>query len=552
MDLNAERLKKRYDELKLTRFNWDSLWEEIAEYMIPHKSDFITKRYYGDRTRTIKIYDSTAINANHVLSSHIHGALTNPSVNWFHLRFKDHRDHVGQSGTSLGSNDAAVEWLEDCTERMFDRFNESSFNNQIGELYQDLNAFGTAVLFVGSSIEPNGEFRLQFNNVHLSHVVMAEDVNGHVDTIMHERKLTARQAKQRWPDVDIPILEKNERKDPDSRYSFLHCVIPTNEANDKTIKAPQDRPWASVWVGLDDGIILEVDGFYENPYMTPRWGKVTGEVYGFGPGLMARPDIRTLNEAKRFELAAWEKIVDPPLLAMANGIIGDVHLESGGLTYVRDINSIKPFVEMTNWNAVQIKTEEIKKSIENIFHIDQLVMPERPNMTATEVMVRAEHMQRVLGPTMGRITSELLNPLVERVFGLMYRANQFAPPPPEVESAAGVDVEYVGPLARSQKMDDAQALERFIMTLMQVAQADPSVMDILDYGQASRILAERYGVPALALRSTEEINEMRQQRQQAQSQDAQNQLNEGAGKAAQAQLGAAEQLMELTGGSNVQ
>ena len=50
-------------------------------------------------------------------------------------------------------------------------------------------------------------------------------------------------------------------------------------------------------------------------------------------------------------------------------------------------------------------------------------------MTATEVQVRYELMQRLLGPTLGRFQSEFLNPLIERVFGIMFRANAFLPAP---------------------------------------------------------------------------------------------------------------------------
>ena len=86
---------------------------------------------------------------------------------------------------------------------------------------------------------------------------------------------------------------------------------------------------------------------------------------------------------------------------------------------------------------------------------DQLELNEGPQMTATEVQVRYELMQRLLGPTLGRLQSEFLNPIVERAFYSMLRGNALPPMPEVLQQIGGdLDIEYVGPLARSQKMDE--------------------------------------------------------------------------------------------------
>ena len=145
--------------------------------------------------------------------------------------------------------------------------------------------------------------------------------------------------------------------------------------------------------------------------------------------MMARADIRTLNAAKLFELRAWEKTIDPPTLASYNGIIGDLRLDPGGLTYVRDINGIKPMENGTQWQVSQIKSSELIVNIRRAFFNDQLQLHEGPNMTATEVRARMELMQQILGPVVGRLQSEFLNPLLQRVFMVMFRACLFKDPP---------------------------------------------------------------------------------------------------------------------------
>ena len=99
---------------------------------------------------------------------------------------------------------------------------------------------------------------------------------------------------------------------------------------------------------------------------------------------------------------------------------------------------------------------------------------------------------------------------------------QALPPMPEVLQEVGgdLDIEYVGPLARSQKMDEVTGIQRAIDGIMQLAQVNPDVLDIVDVDKAGRTISDRLGAPADMLRGDEEVAEMRQARQQRQQQQA--------------------------------
>lgn len=499
----AERLIRRYKKLVESRRNWDSLWEEIAEYVIPARQGFITKKTPGTY-RGERVFDSTAMQANAMLASHIHSSLTSPSAPWFSMKYDE---------AELNRLDDAMEWLEDCSKRMGSAISDSNFSTQVAEMYNDLCAFGTGAMFVEAA-NKSDSFKLQFHALHLGSVVIAENIDGMVDTVMHKRVMTARQATQRWPDaMKLDKISHAMENNPDKEFEFLHVVMPNEDyLPNHPIPAPEQRRFVSYWVAMGDQALLETNGYSELPYLVPRWGKVTGDTYGYGPGILARADIRTINEAKRFELAAWEKTIDPPIMAAATGIIGDLHLEASGLTFVRDMNALKPMIQQTQWQAVQIKSEELHQNIKSIYLIDQLNLgPQKHNTTATEIEIRYSLMNRVLGPTMGRLQQEFLNPLIERVFGLMFRGRQFAAPPDSVADNK-INIEYQGPLARNQRMEDAQAVERLFGLAAQWSQLDPSAMDIIDVNGAMRLLAERYGVPAVALKGEEEVKAMQEDR----------------------------------------
>ena len=78
--------------------------------------------------------------------------------------------------------------------------------------------------------------------------------------------------------------------------------------------------------------------------------------------------------------------------------------------------------------------------------------------------------------------AEYLAPLVERCFGLMYRAGVFGMAP---ESLGGqnLKVKYNNPLARAQKQEDVAAVERMtgnLTALANLGQAVPAAAAALD------------------------------------------------------------------------
>ena len=101
------RLDKRYKTLQSQRSNWESHWQELADFMLPRKADITKKRTQGDK-RTERIFDGTAIHAVELLASSLHGMLTSPSTPWFSMRYRD---------TALQRDDSANEWLEICMDR---------------------------------------------------------------------------------------------------------------------------------------------------------------------------------------------------------------------------------------------------------------------------------------------------------------------------------------------------------------------------------------------------------------------------------------------------
>jgi hypothetical protein len=501
-------LTARFEAKKAARSNWDDIWEEIALYSMPGKADFITDRSTGDKSRSLEIYDPTAAVSNHTLASHMHSSMTNPASKWFEQKFK---------GEGYNTKEANV-WIEECTERMFESINDSNFVSIINELYQNLTAFGTACIEVTYVNDPLDGFKLVFRDIDLASLIFMENIHGRVDTVFHEMKVTVRQAKQLFGNNSPEKINKLLEKQPDKECKILRCVRPNPKYDPNKPLDEKSRAFESIYIY--EGMEIIRQGFFELPFMVPRWSKMTTEPYGYGPGLLALPDIKTLNEAKRLELRGWEKAIDPPLWGMAGAVVGNLHLEASGFTKVRDRNAIGMINQGTSWQATQVKSQEIRNNIQSVYLIDQLILPERPNATATEVQIRYEMMQKVLGPTMGRLEAELLNPMVNRIFNILLRNGQLPEIPEELQGAE-TEVRYTGPLARAQTSEEAVAVERLMNFIMGTAQLDPSVMDVIDMRKAVRAVSDQWGVPAEVMRSQDEVDEIDAQRaEQMQEQKA--------------------------------
>jgi len=501
-------IRKRLDKLEADRGTWESHWQEILDYVMPRKAEITFLRSRGEK-RTEVLFDSTAITANNLLAASLQGTLTSPSLPWFSLKLRD--DDANKV------RDVQI-WLEDTARRMYAVFNESNFNTEVHEMYLDLCSVGTSAIFVEEANEGFLKGGLHFNTLHISEYFIQENVKGTVDTLYRKYKMTARQAVQEFGEKNIGTKIKEALKaKPDTQFNFIHAVEPTEDYERAIGKAKTKLPFHSCHVCFEDKMVVRTGGYNEFPYLVPRWSKATGEIFGRSPSYNALPDIKTLNKAVEIGLKAWAKAIDPPLLVTDDGVIGRVRMTPGGITVVRSDTAIKPLQIGSNWQITDLKENQLRTAIRQAYYSDQLQLQEGPQMTATEVQVRYELMQRLLGPTLGRFQTEFLNPLIERVFGIMMRADALMPRP-EAMGGLNMDIEYVGPLARSQRMEEAIAVERLYQLAMQVVQVDPTVMDVIDHEQAIRMRATLLGVPKTVLRGEDEVAEIREQRAAAQQQ----------------------------------
>lgn len=209
-----------------------------------------------------------------------------------------------------------------------------------------------------------------------------------------------------------------------------------------------------------------------------------------------------------------------------------VRVKGGSVIVANSVNSIRELPTGADFNVTFSKASEMRAEIRRVLMADQLQPQDGPAMTATEVHVRVALIRQLLGPLYGRLQAEYLAPIINRVFGLLYRRGR-----PELGGQPGdtlIDdapdslqdetfrIRYQSPLARAQKLEDVTAIERVMGIAGAMAAAGkPEVLDMIDSEQSLRLAADGLGAPAKVLRDEKTLAAFREQREQAQQQQAQ-------------------------------
>lgn len=512
-------LQRRIDQQ--TR-QWNNTWEELAYFFAPQRVGFLHKRAQGEK-KTDRVHDSTAMTVADDLTHYLAGALTPSTYNWANIQFRSEE---------LRKNKEASMWLEDAVHVIFEALKESNFYEEITEFYRDISVFGTGALECIEKEDIRGDFDgLHFNWIHMREVSGVRGRYGKFDLTLRLFKDTARRWYEEFGDAAGPKLLAAMETRPDREFKFLHAIYPRDledidvDSLDMMPAEDDKLPYASVWINYTEKEHVQTSGFYEPNRVVVRWDYNTDNDFGHGPGLRALPDVRTLNEAKRLEMVAWEKAIDPTLKTTANNVVGDLNRAAGGLVTVRRYDELGPIHEYTKWDLSLIKGEELVANIRDIFFSDLIQEPgtiESSAKTAYEVARRMERAQRILGEAVSQIRSNLLDWVIERSFGLLLRNGAFGEMPAilmDENQRTDLDIQITSHLAISQQ---SAALENTLMFMNDVAMIagmmnpeapqNSPVWDRVDLDGLIDELSQRRNVPAGVLTGEDELEEARQEK----------------------------------------
>ncbi|MFZ9068926.1 MAG: portal protein [bacterium] len=510
--IDSKVLVDEFESLKGDRGNWENMWQDIAELMIPRRADFTHKYRASGEQRRDRCFESTAIRALVRAASGLHNTLTSNTVPWFALETED-RELMKDRNIQL--------WLEEASRRCMAIFNspQAGFHSSVHEYYLDLLAFGTGVMFVGNERPIGPVFRSYF----LGDCFIAEDKIGRVDSIYRSFYDTSRSLFRQFGSALPEEIKKAAEDDPFKKFEILHVVRPRSTSG----KAQKAKPFLSAYIDLNSRKLIKEGGFDEFPYIVSRWQKNSMEVYGRGPGIEALPDTRMINEMERVGLIALQKVVDPPLLVPDDGFLSPIRTTPGGLNYYRaglgPQDRITPLLTNARIDLNEAKMGQVRQAIERAFYLDLLELPgptaadgDVLRFSATEIAARQRDRLSILGPIVARQEVEMLGPLVLRTLSILIR-NGSLPDPPQALVEADFKIAYSNPVAIAQRSGELASIGQLIQFLVPFAQIDPTIMESFQPTRVAEMAAEILKVsPSVFSTEQERNNKKLEQAQQQQ------------------------------------
>jgi len=520
--MNAKELIKLYEELdnSTERQNFKLLWQEINDFILPRKTNIVVSNVKGAR-KTDRLQEGTAPHSAGLLAATLQGSLTSNSVQWFNIRIADN---------AINEDEEIKAWLDDSTRRMYNAINDSNFRVEIHEMFIDIVTVGTGCLLT-ERVLTESENILNFRSYFIgSDFLICEDAQGYVDTVLRKVWFFPRQANQLFGDkAGKKVLAALEKKD-NTEFPYLHVTMPIKEFG--VGFGNNEWKYTDIYVSMEDMVISKKSGYFEFPYIVPRWNKASGEVYGRSPSFTALPDVRTLNVATSYMMQAWAKDIKPSRLVPENlGVDIDDTPGTNIPVPLHMIEAIKNGALTSNarWEVSVQEREQLRTAIKECYFTDQIQMQKQAQMTATESSIIFELMQRLLGPVFGRLEAQMA-PMVERIFGIMLRAGEFLPIPESLDRNK-LNIEYVGPLARSQRLSELNAVKQWLEQIVQIASIKPDVMDVPDFDEIVRDSSRMLNVNERYVRTKDDIVNIRASRE---TQRQEQQTTEEAGVAADA------------------
>jgi hypothetical protein len=511
LDTRSRELVRIGNKLFGDKREVDSLWQEIAYNFYPERADFTDERSWGDEFSD-HLFSSIPSLARRELGNLMSANLRPQSQRWFSV-------HVGD--IDLNDADQERRFLEHVTEIQWRAMYEPRANliRATKETDHDYVAFGNGVIYVTLNTDGNG---LLYRNYHLRDCAWSDNEEGKVDSMYRKWNPTARQLEKTFPDTISQEVKKASTKDPEKVFKCMHIVVPS-----RIYKNDKKFPYTSLYIEVDTEKILEEVGLNLFPYVVPRWMTVSGSPYGRSMATsIALPDGRTMQVIVRTLREAGEKYVDPPMIAIADAIRGDIPLYPGGIT-VADIDYderlgevLRPVSQDRGGFPIGMEVAgALREDIKHAFFLDKIQLPQTNHeMTAFEVRRRVEEHIRAVSPLFEPIESEYNAPLCELTFQMLME-NKVFPVDQMPDSLSGRNVRFTfqSPLAALAEQGEAATFVDVVQRiLLPVAQVDPAQVENVDMTKALREAMRSAGWKADWFKPIEEVEAMRQQVQQAQ------------------------------------
>ena len=532
-DKRIEELNNLYNDLLTNRKNFETNWQDTAKYFRPLKTDITSEKTAGDKKDLFVANDSTMVIALENFASILNGTMTNKATPWFTIKIEDEE---------LKTDDEILEYLKAVADKMWNILYDTkgNFEDAHHENLKDFATFGTIAL----KIEEGKSSLINFKAIHIKNILITENEEGKIDTCILLMKMTAKDIVKKFADGgDIDeIIKKASVETPNANFDVRLYIMPRNE-RDATKIDTINMPFQGIWLDPAHSKIISETGFNSFPVAVGRSAKGTGEVYGTGQAMYALADARSLNRMWYDYFESIQKILNPPLIVNAQ-FEKQLNLQPRALNMVKSPvgngRAVEPINDSKGINpAVELITQK-QESIRKIFFLDKLSVLDDPRATATQILELRAESYRIMG-SLASSLQQYLESILDRVYDILFKLSYAqdgnftllpdAPFPEMPNKMKGttdattgkkifpkMKIEFINPVNQANQLGKNNSVDVFLMSIMNLAQANPGILDTVDFDEIARYKADILQIDPKLIKNASKIDEERQARQQQMAQ----------------------------------
>ncbi len=518
---------RRLASLESERSSWIAHYQEISDHLLPRSGRFFSQDRNNGARRHNNIYDSTGTRSLRVLGAGLMGGATSPARPWFRM---------GTADKELMKSEPVKIWLADVTKLMFGVFQKSNTYRTLHHMYEEQGAFGTAATIVVDDFDRV----IHHYGLTAGEYCIAQDWRGEICTIYREFQKTVGEIVKEFgkENCSMHVRDHYDRGNLDVWVTIIHAIEPRAD-RDIRKRDSKNMPFKSVYFEKHEqaksGKVLREGGYKQFPALVPRWATAGGDIYGNGPGMEALGDIKQLQHEQLRKAQGIDYMTKPPLQVPISMKNSSVETLPGGISFVDTASptgGIRTAFEVNlNLRDLGEDIRDVRERIRDAFYVDMFLMlsnDQRSGTTAYEVAERHEEKLLMLGPTVERLHNELLDPLVNMTFDRLLESGALPPPPPELSNQE-INIEYISMLAQAQRAVATNGVDRFVVSLGNVASFKPGVLDKFDEDRWAEEYSDMLGVDPSFIVPDAKVAIIRQQRaQQEQAAQQAAMVNQGA------------------------
>lgn len=548
----ADDLIRMQQQLAAQRAGWEAAWRDCVDLCMPYAShvfDFggsintqqaLTGLYQQPKAvqRSREMFDSTAAWASDRLVAGMESLITPRAQKWHSFALDD--------PFSPDPTDLEEEWLDRLRDYHFTARYDAKSNFALANQKAIRGAciLGTGVLYLEENIGRAGVDPVKvpffYRSIPVVDCYLGINAYDDVDKVLRVTTMTARAAVAYFSaggDSLPDTVERAMEREPDKEFTFLHAVMPREEAGEYSDKR-RHQPFASFWIEISSRHVVRSSGFFTMPYSVIWWDQTDGSPYGQSPVMAVLSEIKMLQVMGKTVAQVSQQMIKPPMATMPGVYNQRLNLNSGAVNpgYIDEQGRLKaqPIIQAQNPTFAERLIEAKRIAIRESLYVNLFqILVDNPKMTATEALIRANEKGEMLGPAGAKIEAGIAG-MIDREVDIVGRKGAFEQgsplEPPASMDGKNVGVKFTGPLANMRRMRELQGMEMVLNVagmLAQYSQNPAEMLERIDTDETLELTREIQGAPRKMFRTDEEVANLREARAQQQEQMAAMQMMQG-------------------------